>query len=135
MRGLMRRVVVLACGVVAVLGAGAGTASAKASPAVLAFSVSSYSYGSVTVGQKTSQTFTVRNSGGTASSALKLSLSGSGAFSETSDRCRAMSLGPRKSCTVMVSFAPTGAKAVTATLTATAGKPAAAVKASLSGTG
>jgi hypothetical protein len=138
MRGLMRRVAVVAGGVVvlgSVAGVAAGMASAKAEPPVLAFSQSSHGYGSVTVGKKVSQVFTLTNSGGTASRALKLSLSGSGAFSITSDRCRGRSLGPLKSCTVAVSFAPAGAGPVTATLTATGGKRPVAATASLSGTG
>src|ERR1700735_823135 len=109
MRGLMRQVAVVAGGMVVlggVAGMSAGMASAKADPPALAFSQSSHGYGSVTVGKKVSQVFTLTNSGGTASRALKLSLSGSGAFSVTSDRCQGRSLGPGKSCTVAVKFAP-----------------------------
>jgi hypothetical protein len=138
MRGLMRRVAVVAGGVVVlggVAGMAAGVASAKADPPVLAFSQSSPGYGSVTVGKKVSQVFTLTNSGGKASGALKLSLSGSGAFSITSDRCRGRSLGPSKSCTVAVKFAPAGAGPVTATLTATGVKRPVAATVSLSGTG
>jgi hypothetical protein len=138
MRGLMRRVAVVAGGVVvlgSVAGMAAGVAAATADPPVLAFSQSSHDYGSVTVGKKVSQVFTLTNSGGTASRALKLSLSGSGAFSITSDRCRGRSLGPLKSCTVEVKFAPAGAGPVTATLTATGVKRPVAATVSLSGTG
>ena len=138
MRGLLRRVAVVAGGVVVlggVAGMAAGMASAKAEPPALAFSQPSSGYGSVTVGKKVSQVFTLTNSGGKASGALKLSLSGSGAFSITSDRCQGRSLGPSKSCTVAVKFAPPGAGPVTATLTATGGKRAVAATASLSGTG
>jgi Abnormal spindle-like microcephaly-assoc'd, ASPM-SPD-2-Hydin len=138
MRGLMRRVAVVAGGVVVlggVAGMAAGAASAKADPPVLAFSQSSHGYGSVTVGKKVSQVFTLTNSGGTASRALTLSLSGPGAFSISSDRCQGRSLGPGKSCTVAVKFAPAGAGPVTATLTATGVKRPAAATASLSGTG
>ena len=138
MRGLMRRVAVVAGGVVVlggVAGMAAGVASAKAEPPALAFSQSSPGYGSVTVGKKVSQVFTLTNSGGKASGALKLSVSGSGAFSITSDRCQGRSLGPGKSCTVAVKFAPAGAGPETATLTATGVKRPVAATVSLSGTG
>jgi hypothetical protein len=138
MRGLMRRVAVVAGGVVVlggVAGMAAGVASAKAEPPVLAFSQSSHDYGSVNVAKKVSQVFTLTNSGGTASRALKLSLSGSGEFSITSDRCQGRSLGPGKSCTVAVKFAPAGAGPETATLTATGVKRPVAATVSLSGTG
>jgi hypothetical protein len=138
MRGLMRQVAVVAGGVVVlggVTGMAAGAASATADPPALAFSQSSHGYGSVTVGKKVSQVFTLTNSGGKASRALTLSLSGSGAFSITSERCQGRSLGPGKSCTVAVKFAPAGAGPVTATLTATGVKGPVAATASLSGTG
>src|SRR5262249_21174897 len=70
--------------------------------------------------------------GGSASSSLKVGLSGSAAFSITSDTCR--SLGPRKSCTVVVKFAPSGRGPVDATLTATGKKPSAAAGDLLTGT-
>ena len=138
MRGLLRRVAVVAGGVVVLGGAAgmaSGMASAKAEPPTLAFSQSSNGYGSVTVGKKESQVFTLTNTGGKASGAMELSLSGSGAFSITGDRCQGRSLGPGKSCTVAVKFAPADAGPVTATLTATGVKRPVAATASLSGTG
>lgn len=111
----------------------AGAGPAGAAPPSLAFTPSPYSYGQVTVGQTASQTFTVANSGGSASAALTLSLSGSSAFTVTTDTCTGTSLGPGKSCTVSVQFAPTSAGSKAATLTA-ASKKATATD-SLTGTG
>jgi hypothetical protein len=102
---------------------------------VLAWSPSSNDFGQVTVNQTASQTFTLKNTGGSASSALKVALSGSSAFSVTSDGSSATSLGPGKSCTVVVQFAPTSTGAVSASLNATGNKRAATATASLAGTG
>ncbi len=92
-----------------------------------------YDYGAVTVGQTSSETFTLANSGGSARSALKITLSGSSAFSITADTCH--SLGPRKSCTVAVSFAPASLGTDTATLAGVGNKPAATATLLLTGTG
>lgn len=116
-----------------VLALWAGGAAATPGPPALGFSPSPYDYGSVTVGQTPSQTFTLTNSGRSGSSALQVSLSGSSAFTIMSDTCSATSLGPGKSCAVGVQFAPTSAGIATATLTA-ASKKATATD-SLSGTG
>lgn len=110
-------------------------AAAKSGPPALAFSPSPYDYGSVTVNQTASQAFTLENTGGTATSALKLAVSGSSQFTITSDGCSATSLGAGKSCTVQVQFAPTATGGASATLTATSNKPAATATDSLSGSG
>ncbi|MGA7416444.1 MAG: choice-of-anchor D domain-containing protein, partial [Acidimicrobiales bacterium] len=109
--------VALGLGVGAVgLVAGAGAAGAMNTPA-LAFTPSSHSFGSVTLQQTASQSFILSNTGRLGSSALKLALSGSGAsaYTITNDTCSATSLGPNKSCTVTVVFAPTAAGSATAT--------------------
>jgi hypothetical protein len=67
----------------------------------------SFDFGTVGVGDVQSQTFTLTNKGGSASAALKVSLSGPATFTVTSDGCTGTSLGPRKSCTVTVQYAPT----------------------------
>ena len=92
-------------------------ASAKNSPA-LSFSPSPFDFGPVTGGSSQSKTLTLRNAGGAASGTLKVSLSRSDAFTITTDSCTGRSLGPRQSCRVTVRFAPIGAGAATATLTA-----------------
>ena len=69
-----------------------------------------------------------------ATGALKVSLTGSSAFSITADTCTARSLGPKKSCSVTVQYAPTTAgSSDTGTLTAMSKKPAASASASLTG--
>jgi hypothetical protein len=84
-----------------------------------AFSPSSYDYGTIDAGTTASKTFTLTNSGASATGALSVSLMGSSAFSVTADTCTARSLGPRNSCSVTVQYAPTTAGASdTATLIA-----------------
>ena len=114
----------------------AGSAAAKTQPVMLAWSPSPYDFGSATVNRQTpSQTFTLTNSGGSASSALKVTLPGSGAFSITSDTCSAISVGPGKSCQVVVQFAPTSTGLGQAMLSVASSKPAASATDSFSGTG
>src|SRR5213593_2475952 len=60
----------------------------------------SFDYGAVSPGQTASQTFTLMNSGGSATGMLTVALSGSSAFTKTLDGCTATSLGPKKSCSV-----------------------------------
>jgi Glycine rich protein len=85
-----------------------------------------YDYGTISSGTA-SKTFTLTNSGGTATSALKVTLtlaSGSSGFTITSDACSATSLGPKKTCTVSVSYAVTAdGESDSATLTASSKKP------------
>jgi centrosomal CEP192-like protein/low-density lipoprotein receptor class B len=105
------------------------------SPPALAFTPSSYHYGTVTVGQTASQTFTLRNNGGTGTGALSVALTGSSAFTKTADTCSATSLGPRKSCSVTVTYTPSTAGSDSATLSASSKKPAASASVVLSGQG
>lgn len=84
-----------------------------------------FNFGAVSAaaGKSASQAFKVTNSGTSATSALKISVTGSSAFSKTADACTGMSLGPKKSCSVMVRYAPTrGGQIDTATLTANGSK-------------
>jgi hypothetical protein len=114
-------------------GSASATPGAKRGSPVLAFSPSPLDFGSVRTGQSGSQTFTLTNSGGSASGALAVALSGSSAFAITSDTCSKTSLGPRKSCTVVVRFAPTSFGTVASALTATGKKAGAVATDSLSG--
>lgn len=92
--------------------AGAGVLSvapgalASSAPPSLAFTPSSWTAGPVAAGTATSQTFTITNTGGKASGALKVTLSGAAAFAATADSCTGRSLGPGKSCSVTVRYAP-----------------------------
>jgi hypothetical protein len=65
---------------------------------------------------------------------LNITLTGSSAFSITGDTCSATSLGPKKSCTVTIQYAPTtAAENDTATLTAASNKPTARAAETLAG--
>jgi hypothetical protein len=88
---------------------------------VLAFNTTAYDFGTLAPNSTASQTFTLTNSGGKGTGRLTLALSGSAAFSITAETCT--SLGPRKSCSVTVTYAPTAAGASdSATLSATSRK-------------
>jgi hypothetical protein len=106
-------------------------------PPSLAWSPStsgSFDYGVVAVGHDSSQTFTLTNSGGSASSKLTVTLSGSASFTITANTCK--SLGPGKSCTVTVSYAPTASAGLeTATLSANGNKDSASADLTLTGKG
>jgi virginiamycin B lyase len=111
-------------------------ASAPPAPASLAFtpttSAGTYDFGTHAVGASVSQTFTLRNSGGSATGALTISLTGSTAFTKTADSCTAISLGAGKSCSVTVQYNPSGPGASdTAQLNATNGKKKGLATASL----
>jgi hypothetical protein len=135
MRGSTRTFTILAAAATAV--ALAAPAHAGSAP-VLQFAGSpSPAYGNVAVGQPSDKTFTVTNMGGTATAALKVTLAPSAAFTIPAggDKCTAVSLGPKKSCTVTVSYTPAAAGANdSATVTASAKKPALPAIMTLTGT-
>ena len=87
------------------------------------------------MGQNRTKTFTLANTGGRASSALTVAVSGSATFAVTSDTCSGRTLGPRKACTVIVRFAPTAHGSVTATLTAVGKHRVVPASATLTGSG
>src|SRR5690242_16642219 len=107
MRGLIRRAVVVTSAVMIVSGAAAGVARASGGP-VLTWSPTTssgtfaYNPPVVTVGSSKSQTFTLKNAGGVATSMLTITLTGSAAFSIPSggNGCAGTSLGPNKTCQV-----------------------------------
>lgn len=114
------------------------SAGAGGSPSIAWSPSGSYDYGAVTPGQTASKTFTLTNSGGSATGMLSVSLSGSGAtaFSITSNTCGGTALGKGKSCAVTVRFAPTTAgQSYSATLTATGKKPPSNASITLTGSG
>jgi hypothetical protein len=109
---------------------GAVAAHAAATPASLAWSPTTssgtYDYGTLATGATKSVTFTLTNAGGKATGPLRITLSGSAAFTISSNRCTGGSLGPNKSCTVPVVYAPkSSGQSESATLTAS-GKSASA---------
>jgi hypothetical protein len=104
-----------------------------ASPPVLAFTPSSWDYGTLGPGTTSSKTFVLRNNGGSGSAELTVSVSGSSAFTKTSDTCTGKGLGPNKTCSVTVQYAPTSAGSTdNGTLTASSKK--ASASAALTGT-
>ncbi len=131
MGSLFGRAVLVAGAIVAMVGSATG-AAAGPRPSALVFAPSPYSYGQVAAGQTASQTFTLSNPGRSATGRLTVTLAGAAAFTITGDTCKR--LRPGKRCAVTVRFAPTGAGAVTATLTAASKKQAAATDV-LTGTG
>ena len=137
MHVLIRRAAVMAGTAAVVLGSAAGVASAGGAP-VLAWSspgvsAGTFSYDTVAGGSTTRQTFTLTNSGGSASAVLTVTVTGP-AFTVQSDTCTGTSLGPRKSCTVTVAYKPgTGGGTDTGTLTAIGNKAAATASLKLSG--
>src|SRR6266545_3374945 len=121
MRGLIRSIVAAAAVAVTLLAPAAGQG---AGPPALAWSPATngaYDYGTVTVGQTASQTFTLTNSGGSATGILTVALSGSSAFTKTTDGCAATSLGPRRSCSVTVQYSPATSTGPTVAPTRSAG--------------
>ena len=106
---------------------------AAGGPAI-AFNPSPYDYGTIDANTTASQSFTLRNSGAKATAALNVALTGSSAFSITANTCTGTSLGPKKSCSVTVQYAPTtDGSSDAGTLTAMSKKPSANASASLTG--
>jgi hypothetical protein len=137
MRPLFARAATMAVAIAAVA-VGAATAAAASTGPVLSWAPATagvYSYGTPPGGQAVAETFTLTNSGGSASSALTVTLAGSAAFTKTADTCTGTSLGPRKTCTVAVTYtAPqVPGQASQATLTATSNKSAGTANLALNG--
>ena len=139
MRGVVGRAVVAAGTAAAVLGASAGSGGGQDRKAL---PVLAYPPGPVAttrqnlVGQRAARTFTLVNTGGRASSALTVRLSGAAAFRITADTCRASLACRGKKCTVRVRPGPAPSlSAITATLRAVSKNRAAAATDALAGTG
>lgn len=121
----------------AVLGALSFTPAALASSGVpsLSFTPSSWTAGPIDSGTTTTQAFTLTNTGDKASGAITITLPGSAAFTVAADTCTGRSLGPGKSCSITVQYAPaSNTETDTATLTATSTKASATAPLSGSGT-
>jgi hypothetical protein len=101
----------------------------------LAFTPAPFSYGQVSTGQAATQEFTLFNSGETATGPLTVTVSGSAAFTVTSDTCTGTSLGPGQPCLVTVRFAPPSAGPAAGTLMTASQDPGATATDALSGTG
>ena len=137
MRGLVARGTVAAGAALALLIPAA--AASASSPPVLGWSPATsgvtYNYGTVPPGSATPQAFTLKNSGGSAITALTVTVTGSAAFTKTADTCTGTSLGPGASCTVKVTYSPAApGQADQAALTATSPKPVTEARLPLAGT-
>jgi len=109
-------------------------AAASAGPPVLAFSPPPFDFGQVTAGQAASQTVTLANTGGRASRALMVTLSGSAAFTITVGTCAATGLGPGRVVHGHGAVRPARTGTAAATLTAANTKTAVLATGSLAGT-
>jgi hypothetical protein len=109
---------------------GAAAAHAVSTPAELAWSpttsLGSYDYGTLAAGATKSVTFTLTNPGGKATGPLRITLSGPAAFTISSNRCSGRSLGPNKSCTVPVVYAPKSSGGSESAMLTASGKSASA---------
>jgi hypothetical protein len=94
-----------------------------------------FGFGEVEVGASASQAFTLLNTGGKATRALAISLTGSTDFAITANTCAGTALGPGKACAVTIRYQPTAPGADAAELKATGTKPNVSAALALSGTG
>jgi Cep192 domain 4 len=105
-----------------------------ASPPSLTSNPASWDFGTIDANTTASKTFVFTNGGGTATRSLVAALTGSSAFSITANSCTATSLGPKKSCSITVQYAPTTAgQSDSGTLTLTGKKPPASASVALTG--
>lgn len=115
-----------------------GFASAKGAPSISFVPGPTFGFGQVALGSAATQAFVLTNSGGVATAALTISLTGSSAFTITANTCSATSLGPKKSCSVTVQYSPGSDTEIgtteTGTLSASSRKPAASAGVALSAT-
>jgi hypothetical protein len=124
--------------VVALLLSSSVSLAAKTSPAAIAWSPSvsgGYDYGELEIGASASQTFTLTNTGGKATRALSVALTGADAFAIAADTCTGTALGPGKSCQVTVAYARLQSGDDSATLSVSGTKPAVSASLALSGSG
>ena len=105
--------------------------------------ITSSDFGAVLPGQTSEKTFTLKNDGGSATSALAVTLTRTagavGAFTKTGDTCTQpvpISLAKAKTCQITIRFAPVaGGEVDKADLKAMSKKPAASATLKLTGTG
>lgn len=120
-----------------VMGALLGTGGIAGTIIIAPATPSSYAFGNVVVGATgTQQTFTFKNDGTVATSAIITTAAGNdpGEFTKVSDNCNGQTLAAQATCTVVVNFRPTspGGKNAQFTVSATTGGQAVGA---VSGTG
>jgi hypothetical protein len=119
--------------VVALLVSSSVSLAAKTAPATVTWSPSISDYGDLAVGASASQAFTLANTGGKATRALTVTLTGAAAFAITADTCAGTALGPGKSCQVTVAYSPVASGDDSATLRVSGTKPAVSASVVVSG--
>ena len=92
-------------------------AHGAATPPDLTWSLAQFDFGDVVPGQSSSQTFTLSNTGSKSSGNITVT-TGSTVFVITANSCTGRALGPNKSCSVTVEYAPSNTNGDTGTLTA-----------------
>jgi virginiamycin B lyase len=118
---------------------GGATPGLASTPPILVWSPTTspgtYDFGVVAPGESAQVALTLANVGGSGTSAIAVTTTGSPAFSIASDGCSLTSLSPRRSCVVIVRYSPTeGAAADVGTLRASGRKPNTSASLSLLGT-
>jgi len=108
------------------------TGTAIAGTPAITPSVTSYSFGSIGIGQSSTATITITSSGTTALSITGVSAPG-GVFTLVSNACS--TLQPTQQCTIQVRFSPTGASSYSGTLVISHNAPGSPLNIALSGTG
>lgn len=129
-------------GTLTVMATPGGTATAAlsgtgATPGALTISPTTHDFGGVLLGMmSTTQTFTITNTGGSASGTLATTITGTRAsdFEKTADTCNTMTLGAGLTCVVTLRFHANVRGAAGASLSVT-GSPGGIAQASLQGTG
>ena len=94
------------------------SAHAKSTPANLTWSLAQFDFGSVSVGNTPTETFTLTNTGHMSSGTITVTESGSAAFIITANGCAGKALGAGKSCNVTVEYGPINTNGDTGTLSA-----------------
>ena len=134
MRGLTRAICATAATAAVLLVPAAGQAGGPVAPLWSPSTGGAFDYGTLDVGTTASQTFTLTSPKGKFSG-LKITLSGSAAFTKTADSCSGTNLEAKKApCSVTVQYAATAVgQSDTATLTASSKKPFASASVTLTG--
>src|ERR1700751_2608769 len=109
MRSLIRHAAVVTCAAVMWLIPAAGVGRLGRGPVLIwspTPSAGTYNFGTLDAGQTVSQTVPLPNSGGAATAALSITMTGSSAFTKIGNTCNQVKLKANTSCNVTVQYAP-----------------------------
>src|SRR5262249_53565218 len=90
-------------------------------PTTIAFTVASFDFGTLAIGQHISKTFTLFNVGSNPSTSLAVGLSGND-YTTTADSCNGTVLAAGQSCSITIDFQPSMFGTMFGTLTANGAK-------------